>query len=97
MRRLSLPLLIDNKSHSKDTLKHFGRMTVQPSIRRPCSWQAHPRVAGGCNLLYRRAAEQAGHDPATLKTCSGGHTFIRRDSDKNSGPRARLSPDLRRR
>jgi len=30
--------------------------------------------------LYRRAAEQAGHDPATLRTGSGGHMFIRRRS-----------------
>jgi alkanesulfonate monooxygenase SsuD/methylene tetrahydromethanopterin reductase-like flavin-dependent oxidoreductase (luciferase family) len=30
--------------------------------------------------LYRQAAEQEGHDPAKLKTGSGGHMFIRRRS-----------------
>lgn len=30
--------------------------------------------------LYRRAAESAGHDPAALRTGSGGHMFIRRTS-----------------
>jgi alkanesulfonate monooxygenase SsuD/methylene tetrahydromethanopterin reductase-like flavin-dependent oxidoreductase (luciferase family) len=32
--------------------------------------------------LYRRAAEQAGHDRATLRTGSGGHMYVGRSSQK---------------
>jgi alkanesulfonate monooxygenase SsuD/methylene tetrahydromethanopterin reductase-like flavin-dependent oxidoreductase (luciferase family) len=32
--------------------------------------------------LYRRAAEQAGHDPASLSTGSGGHLYVGRSSQK---------------
>jgi alkanesulfonate monooxygenase SsuD/methylene tetrahydromethanopterin reductase-like flavin-dependent oxidoreductase (luciferase family) len=39
-----------------------------------------PQAFAGRVALYRRAAEAAGHDPATLRTGSGGHLFIRRTS-----------------
>jgi len=35
--------------------------------------------------LYRRAAQQAGHDPASLHTGSGGHMYVGRSSQKAKG------------
>jgi alkanesulfonate monooxygenase SsuD/methylene tetrahydromethanopterin reductase-like flavin-dependent oxidoreductase (luciferase family) len=39
-----------------------------------------PRRARPLAELYRRAAAQAGHDPAALKVASGGHMYIGRTS-----------------
>jgi len=39
-----------------------------------------PEAFAGNVALYRRAAAAAGHDPATLRTGSGGHLFVGRTS-----------------
>jgi alkanesulfonate monooxygenase SsuD/methylene tetrahydromethanopterin reductase-like flavin-dependent oxidoreductase (luciferase family) len=41
-----------------------------------------PDPGRGTVELYRRAAEQAGHDPSVLRVASGGHMFIGRSSQK---------------
>jgi alkanesulfonate monooxygenase SsuD/methylene tetrahydromethanopterin reductase-like flavin-dependent oxidoreductase (luciferase family) len=41
-----------------------------------------PDPGRGTVELYRRAAEQAGHDPSLLRVASGGHMFIGRSSQK---------------
>ncbi|ACU34356.1 LLM class flavin-dependent oxidoreductase [Actinosynnema mirum] len=39
-----------------------------------------PETSRGTAELYRRAGEQAGHDPASLRLASGGHMFVGRTS-----------------
>jgi alkanesulfonate monooxygenase SsuD/methylene tetrahydromethanopterin reductase-like flavin-dependent oxidoreductase (luciferase family) len=41
-----------------------------------------PDQGRGTVELYRRAAEQAGHDPSSLRIASGGHMFVGRTSQK---------------
>jgi alkanesulfonate monooxygenase SsuD/methylene tetrahydromethanopterin reductase-like flavin-dependent oxidoreductase (luciferase family) len=40
------------------------------------------RPDSGIVELYRRGAEQAGHDPASLRTASGGHMYVGRSSQR---------------